>query len=263
MDELPMMDRGVRARVGSGLRSGVRVTEQYGRANPLSLASPADSIALLEGLELLWAQTKGAPEICVAVLDGPVDLLHSCFDGARLAQPAALVPGGSTSGNAAYHGTHVASIIFGQPGGPVRGIAPGCSGLILPVFAGEANGELGPCSQLDLARAILQAVQLGAQVINISGGQMEASGEAHPVLADAISACARQGVLIVAAAGNDGCACLHIPAALPAVLVVGAMDKDGSPLSFSNWGESYETHGILAPGAGHYRCDARRRDNFE
>ena len=68
MDELPMMDRGVRAPVGSVLRSGVRVTEQYGR-NPLSLVSPADRIALLEGLELLWAQTKGAPEICVAVLD--------------------------------------------------------------------------------------------------------------------------------------------------------------------------------------------------
>jgi cyanobactin maturation PatA/PatG family protease len=55
-------------------------------------------------------------------------------------------------------------------------------------------------------------------------------------------------VLIVAAAGNDGCECLHVPAALPAVLAVGAMDDRGQILDFSNWGETYQTQGIVAPG---------------
>jgi cyanobactin maturation PatA/PatG family protease len=52
----------------------------------------------------------------------------------------------------------------------------------------------------------------------------------------------------VAAAGNDGCDCLHVPAALPTVLAVGAMDDEGRPLDFSNWGENYQIQGVLAPG---------------
>jgi subtilisin family serine protease len=60
--------------------------------------------------------------------------------------------------------------------------------------------------------------------------------------------CAEQRVLMVAAAGNDGCACLHVPAALPSVLAVGALGEDGKPLDASNWGEAYRTKGVLAPG---------------
>ena len=42
---------------------------------------------------------------------------------------------------------------------------------------------------------------------------------------------------LVANAGDDHCACLHLPAALPSVLAVGAMDDDGYPLELaSNWG---------------------------
>ncbi len=84
-------------------------------------------------------------------------------------------------------------------------------------------------------------------MINVSGGQFSPSGTAHPILADAVRACAASGVLIVAAAGNQGCDCLHIPGALPSVLAVGAMDAGGNPLPFSNWGDVYESQGILAP----------------
>ncbi len=68
------------------------------------------------------------------------------------------------------------------------------------------------------------------------------------MLAKAVSFCNENGVLIVAAAGNDGCQCLHVPAALPSVLAVGAMNARGLPFDFSNWGETYQTQGILAPG---------------
>jgi cyanobactin maturation PatA/PatG family protease len=101
---------------------------------------------------------------------------------------------------------------------------------------------------LDLVRAITQAVQEGAHIINISGGELSQSGTAHPILADAVQSCADNNVLIIAAVGNDGCDCLHIPGALPSVLAVGAMNDEGDPLSFSNWGEGYQTQAILAPG---------------
>jgi hypothetical protein len=38
----------------------------------------------IPGLEKLWAETRGDPKICVAVLDGIVDQNHPCFDGADL-----------------------------------------------------------------------------------------------------------------------------------------------------------------------------------
>ena len=34
--------------------------------------------------ESLWSETTGSQRICVAILDGPVDLKHPCFDGADL-----------------------------------------------------------------------------------------------------------------------------------------------------------------------------------
>lgn len=189
--------------------------------------------------------SPGDSRIVVAVLDGPVDLSHPCFAGARVDTPWGM-PTIDPSSHAARHGTHVASIIFGQPGSSLEGIAPGCRGLALPVFT-QAADRLA-CSQLDLARAILTALEHGAHFINVSGGQLAPSGAPDPLLEQAIERCRRRNVLIVAAAGNDGCECLHVPAAAANVLAVGAMDMDGRPLASSNWGPQYRTQGVLAPG---------------
>ena len=205
-------------------------------------------VADIPGLRELWAETLGDPRICVAVLDGPVDQSHPSLANANLTRIETLVPGIADQGPASQHATHVASVIFGQHDGPIKGMAPRCRGLIVPVFEDAGNGSLAPCSQLDLARAITQAVQEGAHIINISGGQFSPSGTAHPLLADVVRNCVTSGVLIVASVGNEGCDCLHVPGALPSVLAVGAMDSRGLPLDFSNWGENYQTQGVLAPG---------------
>jgi cyanobactin maturation PatA/PatG family protease len=205
-------------------------------------------ITELPDLKWFWNKSRGDPNICIAVLDGPVDQSHPCFDGASLVQLPTLVSGVADQGFASQHGTHVASIIFGQHDSPVPGIAPDCRGLIIPVFVDGKEGGLSPCSQIDLARAITQAVEQGANVINISGGQLATSAESDQLLANAVRLCEENNVLIVAAAGNDGCECLHIPAALKAVLAVGAMDPQGNPSEFSNWGGVYQSQGILAPG---------------
>ncbi len=202
----------------------------------------------IPGLIELWAETFGDPNICIAILDGPVDQSHPSLIAANLTRVETLVSGNPDLGPASKHGTHVASVIFGQHNGSIKGIAPQCRGLIFPVFKDNTDGSIAPCSQIDLARAISQAVQEGAQIINISGGELAPSDSAHPVLADTVRDCAKRGVLIVAAAGNQGCDCLHIPGALPSVLAVGAMDSLGTPLDFSNWGEKYQEQGILAPG---------------
>ncbi len=210
--------------------------------------SGVTDISTLPGLKSLWAKTLGDLRVCVAVLDGPVDQSHPCFEEAQLKQLQTLVSGVANQGSASQHGTHVASIIFGQHNSPVRGIAPGCRGMIVPVFTDGTKGGLAPCSQVDLARAITQAVEQGANVINISGGQLAAWAESDQLLSNAVRLCQENNVLIVAAAGNDGCECLHVPAALESVLAVGAMDAQGNPIEFSNWGEAYQSQGILALG---------------
>ena len=132
------------------------------------------------------------------------------------------------------------------------------AGLIAPIFADE--GSPSSCSQLDIARAVLQAVEAGAHVINISAGQFTASREPDPLLARAIQHCIDRNVLIVAAVGNDGCDCVHMPApATASVLSVGAMDATGAPIEMSNWGAPYRTQGVLAPGTEHPRRGPRRR----
>jgi len=131
-------------------------------------------ILSIPGLKELQKQTKGASEITIAILDGVVDTDHPCFDGAALTRLPTLVQHQATAGQMSTHGTHIASLIFGQPNSEIPGIAPQCRGLLVPVFADD-NRKL---SQLDLARAIEQAAENGAKVINISGGALTDMGEA-------------------------------------------------------------------------------------
>ncbi|MCZ8191276.1 MAG: PatA/PatG family cyanobactin maturation protease [Microcystis sp. LE19-338.1B] len=201
-------------------------------------------ILSIPGLKELQKQTQGASEITIAILDGVVDTNHSCFNGADLTRLSTLVQHQATAGQMSTHGTHIASLIFAQPNSEIPGIAPQCRGLLVPVFSDD-NRKL---SQLDLARAIEQAAENGAKVINISGGALTDMGEAEDWLIRAVEMCNERNILIVAAAGNDGCECLQVPAALPAVLAVGAVNARGHPLDFSNWGETYQSQGILAPG---------------
>lgn len=197
------------------------------------------------GLPELWAQTLGDEKICVAIVDGPVDTSHPAFHGASVERARGAWPEEGVDGPLARHGTQVASVLFGQHSGPVPGIVPDCRGVSAPGFSDRRRRN----SQLEMARAIETAVEAGAHVINISGGELTHSGEPSDLLDRAVALCAERNVLIVAAAGNDGCFCDHVPAALPTVIAVGALDDAGEPLASSNWGATYQDHGLLAPGS--------------
>src|SRR5690349_877916 len=109
---------------------------------------------MITGLSELWSETLGDPLVVVAVLDGPVDRGHRALAGARLEVVESTVPAAPDPGVAATrHGTAVASLIFGRhsPDSPVLGMAPGCRGLVVPIF-GDAESRPGEpfrpaCSQ--------------------------------------------------------------------------------------------------------------------
>ena len=190
----------------------------------------------LPGLARLWAITKGRPDVAIAVLDGPVD-------PASVAQPS-LSPSGVVE-----HGTHVYSIIAGSSDTIIPGIAPGCRVFSIPIFA-PANGSAQQvCTQEELAAGIRSAVEQRANIINVSASQQADLLSLSSDLSDALQTARSRDVLVVAAAGNQGCACDTIPASVPGVLAVGAHGDDGVALAASNWGPGQRAQGLLAPGS--------------
>jgi subtilisin family serine protease len=100
----------------------------------------------------------------------------------------------------------------------------------------------------ELAAAILACIEAGARVINLSLALMQSPLRARAALLQALDHAARRGVLIVAAAGNQGAVGGTIITAHPWVLPVGACDPRGAPLNQSNLGHSIGRRGLLAPG---------------
>ncbi len=117
------------------------------------------------------------------------------------------------------HGTHVAGIIAadgGADGLGIYGVAPEAN-----LFAYKVCTESG-CWADDIAAAIRYATDNGAEIISMSlGGDSESS-----LIRDAIDYAVSNGVLVVAAAGNDGPenGSIDYPAANVKVVAVGAID---------------------------------------
>lgn len=212
---------------------------------PLQVGQSSRHAMSLQSLVSALADAApGDRSVKIGIVDGLPDLSHPVLQNAAIEILDLMVPHGHGAPDA--HGTGICSIIFGT-GDTVRGIAPGCSGVVLPIFFGSQD-TVRPVSQLDLARAITFALEQDVAIINVSAGQRVVAPDAHDLLAQTLDRCAERRVLVVAAAGNDGCACLHLPAAIPSVLAVGATGTDGHPLDASNWGAPYRQNGILALG---------------
>jgi len=169
--------------------------------------------------------------VTVAVLDSGVNnhiALHGDVPQIALTE---LPEGSSQLG----HGTAVASIISGDhPLTP--GVAPASEILSIRI-----TDETGSSSSFVLAEGILQAVDAGASVINISMGSYGNSS----VVADAVQYAQEQGAVIVASSGNEGLDTMAYPAAYEGVIAVGAVEQGGNHLDFSN---SSEALNITAPG---------------
>ena len=155
-----------------------------------------------------------------------------------------IVDGTGSGDDKQGHGTHVAGII-GARGNNDRGIAGLCwSVKIVAVRVLDADGR-GTWSQ-EIA-GIDYALSAGAKVINVSFGGPTGS----ELVREAIQQAKSKGVLLVAAAGNDGVnddATPVFPAAYPDsnILSVAATDSKDRLASFSNYGA--KTVDLAAPG---------------
>ena len=193
------------------------------------------------GYSSAWRLTQGAG-VTVAVVDSGVDANPQFGDrvtvGPDLAGATAgdVPPGADCVG----HGTSVASIIAAAPqaGVSFAGVAPQAS--ILSIKITNSDDFPGQVT----AQAIRDAVNLGANVINLS----LATNVSTPALLAAVQFAQARNVVVVAAAGNDdpdGVVGPFYPAAYPGVLSVGAIGPDGSLASFS---DTRTPVSVTAPG---------------
>jgi type VII secretion-associated serine protease mycosin len=187
----------------------------------------------------VWPTTIGTG-VVVAVLDTGVLATHEDLIGSVLAGRDFVGDGVSPDTDPNGHGTHVAGIIAAHANNDLgmAGAAPGVK--ILPVRVLDAHGA-GTLSAL--AAGIVWASDNGASVISISLG----TTVNDPAIADAVDYSGSHGVVIVAAAGNDGNTSnsLEYPAADRGVVSVGAVDATLTAAAFSN---TSDTVALSAPG---------------
>jgi thermitase len=140
------------------------------------------------------------------------------------------------------HGTHVAGI--------VHQAAP--DARIMPVRVLDDDGT---GSQWTVAEGMYWAADHGANIINLSLGT---HGSAS-VLREAVEEVTDQGVLVVAAAGNDGRDRRMFPAAAPDAIAVGSVGVGDISSTFSNFGRWID---VVAPGEDIHSSYAFPNDSY-
>jgi subtilisin family serine protease len=206
----------------------------------------------LVNLTALMERTAGSPDVQIGLIDGPVVTDHPALASERFRQigdPGAAACHAS-SGIACLHGTFVAGILCGRRGSPAPAISPACTLLIRPVFtdATTVTAPMPTATPVELAAAIVECIDAGARVINLSLALAHAPVKAERVLAEALDRAAQRGVLVVAAAGNEGSLGSSVITRHPWVIPVAACDRRGRPMNSSNFGSSIGIRGLTAPG---------------
>ncbi|WP_374758261.1 S8 family serine peptidase [Leifsonia sp. LS1] len=252
---------GHRVRAQRGSRPARRAVTAVAAALALTLVAPtaahADQVRDLEywladyGFTTAWQTTRGAG-VKVAVIDTGVDgsvpdlagALGAGTDVSEVGAPNGQKPLGD--GDAANHGTWVASLLAGRgtgEGSGVLGAAPEATILPASVALGKAMGPVGSDEQI--AQAVRWAVDNGATVINMSLTRNTLDWPTS--WDDAFQYAFQHDVVIVAAAGNRGSGTTEVgaPATIPGVLTVAGVDRQGQA-SFDASSQGI-TIGVSAP----------------
>lgn len=195
----------------------------------------------------VWPVTTGAG-VTVAVIDSGVDpnhpdlkanLLPMIDEVKAMGNPDKLNGEDYADRDGHGHGTHVCGIVGAvtNNGIGIAGSAPGVK--LLPIKVTSASGDADDAT---ITRGIVDAVDKGARIINLSIGGPDPSD----ILLDALNYAFQRNVAVVIAAGNDGRS-VNYPAAYDGVISVGAITDGNQVASYSSHGDSLV---MVAPGGG-------------
>jgi subtilisin family serine protease len=229
---------------------------EFHNGNPDSdsvLRNPMDCLVLVK-LRALMTRTSGSPEVTIGLIDGPVVTQHPDLAGEHLRE----IPGSNgtacaqASSIACLHGTFIAGILSARRNSPAPAICPGCTLLVRPILAEAHSGhERVPSATPEaLAAAIVECIDAGARIINLSVALAQPSTTGEQSLEDALNQAVKRGVIVVAAAGNQGTLGSSVITRHPWVIPVVACNARGRPMNESNLGSSIGRRGLRAPGDG-------------
>lgn len=217
----------------------------------------------------------------VAVIDSGVTAWHDDLSsststtgepsGQRVVNFVDFVAGGTAAYDDHGHGTHVAGIVAGNgfdSSGARTGIAPGADLIVLKVLDGVGRGRISDViAALDYA--VQHRVEYRIRIVNLSVGAMVHESSESDFLTLAAKGAVEAGLIVVAAAGNEGkdrsgrirYGGITAPGNAPWVLTVGASShggtidrSDDTVASFSSRGPTafdfQSKPDLLAPGVG-------------
>ncbi|RFU68318.1 peptidase S8 [Peribacillus saganii] len=194
----------------------------------------------------------GKNKVTVAVIDTGIDSRHPDLQNVLLPGYNAVSPMNQPAAD--FHGTHVAGIIAANKENGIGGYGVSPNVKILPVDVFDRGWG---ASDYSIAQGILYAVEKGADVINMSIGGPFSS----PMIEDAVKNAIDKGVVVVAAAGNNGDDWVNYPAGYEGVISVGSVNEKRSLSEYSSFGVSVD---IVAPGEEVYSTmyEAEKKSSF-
>lgn len=211
----------------------------------------------LIGVPRVWAEGGYRGQgIKIGIVDTGIDPDHPDFEG-RIAAGKGFTGASYVDDNG--HGTHVAGIAAGSGaagGGRYTGIAPEASLYIAKVLLADGSGMMS-----DVMAGIEWAVEQGVHVIGLSlGGPAPCDGT--DALSETCDAAVEAGVVVCAAAGNQGPGALTVgsPGCARRVITVGASTDNDTVASFSSRGPTGDDRikpDIVFPGVNIISCRAK------
>ncbi|WP_256227103.1 S8 family serine peptidase [Streptomyces sp. PAN_FS17] len=191
------------------------------------------------------ARSAGAADLRVGLVDGPVMVGHPGLSRAKIKWSCPMdVAERDADDVAALHATSTAGVLVAGRRSGALGICPGITLVTRSVFRSPAARSAGTATWIELADALVELADAGARIVNMSLSLAAGTSKEHRAVQDALDYVAAHGVIVVAAAGNEGTIDSTVVTRHRSVLPVVAYNRQGRPGRMSNIGRSIGQRGV-------------------
>jgi hypothetical protein len=195
-----------------------------------------------------------ARDVKIGIIDTGYDRTHPAFATTRHTEKT-FAPKNSAVASK-DHGTGILALLGGSLESSTPGLVPHADYYVANAFYAEANGGQPVSDTTDLLAALEWLKRSEVAIINLSF-----AGPKDDLVHFAVKKLARSGVVLVAAAGNDGPhATPRYPAAYPEVVAVTAVDRNLAPYRYANRGAYID---VAAPGVGIWTALPGKREGVQ
>jgi len=189
-------------------------------------------------LKSAWDVTVGSKSVKIAVLDTGVDRSTKDMNSSNILDGYDFNTHGAVTNDLNGHGTSVASVLAAAANNNYGMVGVCWRVSIVPYKIYEPDGTTDTGREVE---ALKKALLDGCKIVSLSfGGPTKNDAEETT-----INSLVEKGVLVFAAAGNDGKYVYNYPASYKNVFSVSAIDKYGARWSGSNYNQNVD---ITAPG---------------